>query len=34
MEKNKTKWALKIFEADDKLMYPKYISDAVAWCDG
>lgn len=34
MENNKTKWALKVFEADDKLMYPKYISDAIDWCDG
>lgn len=34
MIKNKTKWALCVFESDNKLNYPKYIVDAVEWCNG
>jgi putative ATP-dependent endonuclease of the OLD family len=33
MEDNKTTWALKVFESDITLLYPKYIENAVAWCD-
>ena len=33
MVSNKTDWALKVFESDTALLYPKYIIDAVAWCD-
>ncbi|HEY9269229.1 MAG TPA: AAA family ATPase [Methylotenera sp.] len=33
MVANKTAWALKVFESDAALLYPKYISNAVAWCD-
>ena len=30
--RNKTKWALKIFESDLKFTYPDYITRAVEWC--
>ena len=30
---NKTKWALCVFESDNKLNYPNYIVDAVKWCN-
>lgn len=33
MMDNKVSSALKIFEAKSKINYPKYITDAVAWCD-
>lgn len=33
MVNNKTDWALKVFESDTALLYPEYISKAVAWCD-
>jgi predicted ATPase len=29
MENNKTEWALKLFESDEAVTYPKYIADAV-----
>ncbi|MBN2835163.1 MAG: AAA family ATPase [Candidatus Delongbacteria bacterium] len=36
MTTNKTTWALKLFESesDTKIDYPKYIKDAVEWCNG
>ncbi|MBE9522086.1 MAG: AAA family ATPase, partial [Proteobacteria bacterium] len=34
MSGNKTTWALRVFEATEHLQYPKYILDAVGWCDG
>ncbi len=34
MKNNKTKWALKIFESNIRFKYPKYISDAISWCNG
>ena len=33
MGKNKTVWALKIFEAKNKFDYPEYILNAIKWCD-
>jgi len=33
MLKNKTTWALKVFESDKTVQYPAYIKKAVAWCD-
>jgi putative ATP-dependent endonuclease of OLD family len=33
MSKNKTKWALCTFESDSKPSYPRYIMDAVTWCN-
>lgn len=30
---NKTEWALRVFESKDSLKYPRYIADAVKWCD-
>ncbi len=33
MEKHKTSWALKVFEAKENYSYPKYIQDAIKWCD-
>jgi putative ATP-dependent endonuclease of OLD family len=33
MSANKTTSALRVFEATDRLQYPKYISAAVGWCD-
>lgn len=33
MGKNKTAWALKVFESDNKFNYPQYILDAIKWCD-
>lgn len=29
MEKNKTSWALKVFETEDPVVFPKYINDAI-----
>jgi len=33
MKGNKTTWTLKVFESKTTLLYPEYISHAVAWCD-
>jgi putative ATP-dependent endonuclease of OLD family len=33
MQNNKTTWALKIFETKEKIAFPKYIMNAVDWCD-
>lgn len=33
MGKNKTTWALRVFETERTLQYPKYITNAVAWCN-
>ncbi len=33
MQKNKTFWALNVFDSDTKLNYPKYINDVIKWCD-
>lgn len=33
LEKQKTTWALKIFEAKDNVIYPDYINRAVEWCN-
>ena len=33
MRDNKTTWALKVFESSQTVLYPKYIQQAVAWCD-
>ncbi|MGK0176007.1 MAG: putative ATP-dependent endonuclease of OLD family [Ulvibacter sp.] len=30
---NKTEWALKVFESEMKVNYPKYMLNAVEWCD-
>ena len=30
---HKTAWALKVFESKTSLQYPKYIGNAVSWCD-
>jgi putative ATP-dependent endonuclease of OLD family len=30
---DKTSWALKVFNSVEKIKYPKYILDAVAWCN-
>ncbi len=30
---NKTTWALRVFETNFTLQYPKYINDAVSWCN-
>ncbi len=32
MIKNKTTWALRIFESDEKVEFPEYIKNAVRWC--
>jgi putative ATP-dependent endonuclease of the OLD family len=34
MVSNKTTWALRVFETKKILQYPKYINDAVTWCNG
>lgn len=34
MTNNKTTWALRVFESNTKLAFPKYITDAVSWCSG
>jgi putative ATP-dependent endonuclease of OLD family len=31
--KNKTDWALKVFEADERINYPQYINDAIIWAN-
>ena len=33
MIKNKTHWALNVFDSEIELVYPKYITDAVSWCN-
>ena len=33
MRKNKTKWALKVFNSEEKLNYPDYINRVINWCD-
>jgi len=33
MLKKKTTWALKVFESSKSVKYPKYINDAVKWCN-
>ncbi len=33
MEKNKTDWALSVFESDTVLNYPDYINRVVDWCN-
>ncbi|EPI5377859.1 TPA: hypothetical protein PXS51_004240, partial [Yersinia enterocolitica] len=33
MIKNKTEWALNVFESELKLNYPDYILRALEWCD-
>lgn len=33
MEKHKTSWALKVFEAKERYRYPKNIEEAIKWCD-
>ncbi len=33
MENNKTDWALHVFESEEELNFPKYLHDAVEWCD-
>ncbi len=33
METHKTDWALCVFESDANLAFPKYITDAVVWCN-
>lgn len=33
LQTQKTSWALKVFESKVKFSYPKYITDAVGWCN-
>lgn len=33
MRKNKTKWALRVFNSEEKLNYPDYINRVINWCD-
>jgi putative ATP-dependent endonuclease of OLD family len=33
LQTQKTSWSLKIFESEDKFSYPKYITEAVEWCN-
>ena len=33
MSGNKTGWALQVFESGERISFPKYIIDAVAWCN-
>ncbi|EHZ7122633.1 ATP-dependent nuclease [Vibrio vulnificus] len=33
LQTQKTSWALKVFESKVKFSYPKYITDAVVWCN-
>jgi putative ATP-dependent endonuclease of OLD family len=33
MLNNKTTWALRVFETKRTLQYPRYITDAVTWCN-
>lgn len=34
LSNNKVMWALRVFESEKPLRYPKYIQDAVEWCNG
>lgn len=33
MTSNKTEWALRVFESDQALVFPHYITDTVKWCN-
>ena len=33
MENHKTDWALKVFETEETINFPEYITKAVEWCD-
>jgi len=33
LQTQKTSWSLKVFETKDKFSYPKYITEAVEWCN-
>ncbi|WP_010252930.1 ATP-dependent nuclease [Treponema primitia] len=33
MKKNKTEWALAVFETDNAINFPEYIKKAVEWCN-
>lgn len=33
LQTQKTTWALKVFESKVKFSYPKYINDAIEWCN-
>jgi len=33
MQKNKTKWALKVFNSNETLNYPDYINRVITWCN-
>lgn len=33
MKKNKTKWALKVFNSAETLEYPNYITEVIRWCN-
>ena len=33
MKNNKTKWALDLFETNEKVKYPDYINRLINWCD-
>jgi hypothetical protein len=33
MINNKAKWAMRVFETTAELNFPKYILDAVTWCN-
>jgi putative ATP-dependent endonuclease of OLD family len=33
MEKNKTKWALKVFSSEERFNYQDYINRVITWCD-
>ena len=33
MTKHKTGWALRVFESDDEIAFPTYITKAVSWCN-
>lgn len=33
MQKNKTDWALNVFNSEDSLNYPEYIKQVITWCD-
>jgi putative ATP-dependent endonuclease of the OLD family len=32
-QNNKTRWALNVFETQEKIKYPSYIEKVIAWCD-
>ena len=32
-KKNKTRWALSVFETEEILEYPDYIARVIEWCD-